>query len=170
MNRNNFNNDYNNGYNNDYNNDSNNNHEDPYNHDYPPNNYQNEDSDQYLMENATISDYNAPELSTCEKTMGGKHYVKSKYRKFIVTDEYLLEYLLKKYRLEKNKLIHMIENQKKHEYIMSVIEFFYKENKEIKKKPIKDQYKYFKQWNESGLKISIEDLDNYYENKIKKYN
>ncbi|AUV58224.1 hypothetical protein [Bandra megavirus] len=163
MNRNNF--------NNDYNNESNNNHEHPYNHDYAPNNYnQNEDSEQYSMENATISDYNAPDFSTCEKTMGGKHYVKSKYRKFIVTDEYLLEYLLKKYRLEKSKLIHMIENQKKHEYIISIIEFFYKENKEIKNKPIKDQYKYFKQWNESGLKISIEDLDNYYENKIKKYN
>ncbi|QGR53758.1 hypothetical protein [Moumouvirus maliensis] len=124
-----------------------------------------------------ISDYNNLDVDqNCEmettsnlKTIGGKHYVKQRYTKFIVTDEYLLDYLLKKYRLDKNKLVYTIQEQKKREYKSIIIEFFYKENMGIKYKNIKEQYKIFKKWNESGLEISFEDLDNFFEEKIKKY-
>ncbi|AGC01756.1 hypothetical protein H012_gp709 [Acanthamoeba polyphaga moumouvirus] len=124
-----------------------------------------------------ISDYNNSEVDqNCDteissnlKTIGGKHYVKPRYTKFIVTDEYLLDYLLKKYRLEKNKLIHTIQEQKKREYKSMIIEFFYKENVNVKYKNIKEQYKILKKWNESGLEISFEDLDNFFEEKIKNY-
>nr|AEX63063.1 hypothetical protein mv_L861 [Moumouvirus Monve] len=50
-----------------------------------------------------------------------------------------------------------------------IIEFFYKENVNVKYKNIKEQYKVLKKWNESGLEISFEDLDNFFEEKIKNY-
>jgi len=84
-------------------------------------------------------------------------------QKFIVTDEYLLNYLLKKYQLDKQKLIKSIERTYEKEMKLSVIKKFYKQNKYLINRPFKEQYQYFKQWNNTGIYISKEELEDFFE-------
>jgi len=87
--------------------------------------------------------------------------------KFIITDEYLLDYLLKKYKLDKNKLVLLIKKNKETEFKNLTIKDFYKQHKKIKHKPIKEQYTVLKRWNSSGLPVSKEELEDYHEKYIK---
>ena len=86
-----------------------------------------------------------------------------------MTDEYLLDYLLRKYKLDKYKLIASIKKSKENEFKLHVLKDFYKHHKYLIKlcKPLKEQYKIFKQWNCSGMDISREELEDFYEEFIK---
>lgn len=85
------------------------------------------------------------------------------YMNFQVTDQYLLEYLLNKYRIDKQKLIQSIRKEKEN-YLKSLILCdFYDDCENIHNKTIKEQYQLFKKWNKSGVDISKEEIDNYYE-------
>jgi sulfur relay (sulfurtransferase) DsrF/TusC family protein len=89
------------------------------------------------------------------------------YKPFLVTDEYLLNYLLKKYKLDKHKLVQMIKKTKENEFKMLVLKDFYEDCENIQLKPVKEQYQLFKRWNHSGIWITKEELENYYEKYIK---
>ena len=84
-----------------------------------------------------------------------------------VTDAYLLDYLLKKYKIDKQKLIAMIKKNRESEYKYSIMIKFYKDNKNLRKMPLHKQYKIFKNWNNSGVYITKEELDDYYQDHIK---
>lgn len=86
-----------------------------------------------------------------------------------ITDEYLLDYLLQKYRLDKRKLIASIIKSREMEFKMDVMKNFYDHNRYLinSHKPISHHYKIFKQFNLDRYDISIEELDDYYEKYIK---
>lgn len=88
---------------------------------------------------------------------------------FIVTDEYLLDYLLKKYKLDKYKLITSIKKLKEQENKICIMKDFYKYNKNlmISYKPFKEHYKFFKQWNGTCIDVSKMELEDYYEKYVK---
>ena len=88
-------------------------------------------------------------------------------RDFVITDEYLLDYLLKKYGIDQHKLVLTIRKNKELEFKKFTLKCFYRENNHIKCKPIKEQYKVFKNWNCSDIYISKEELEDYYEQYIK---
>jgi hypothetical protein len=94
------------------------------------------------------------------------------YDDFIVTDEYLLDYLLRKYKLDKHKLISSIKKTKENEIKMHIMKDFYKYCKHYNQinKPCKELYKIFKQWNRSGIDIFKEEFENYYEEYAKPNN
>ena len=60
-----------------------------------------------------------------------------------ITDTEILNYLLYKYRLDKHKLIISMKKNRDNEFKVTVMNRFYKENKFIKCKPIKEQYRFF---------------------------
>ena len=84
-----------------------------------------------------------------------------------ITDDYLLNYLLRKYKIDKQKLIVMLRKSRESDYKSFVMKKFYKENKNARNMQFREQYKIFKQWNNSGVYISKEELENYYENHIR---
>lgn len=87
-----------------------------------------------------------------------------------ITDEYLLNYLLKKYKIDKQKLIMMLRRSRESEYKYFIMKKFYKVNNTVYKLQFHEQYKIFKQWNNSGVYISKEDLENYYDSHIRNKN
>lgn len=95
------------------------------------------------------------------------HCNNPKCNRFKISDEYLLDYLLKKYKLDKYKLISSILKTREHEFKQNIIKNFYKQNKNIKHKSFKEQYKFFKKWNNSGIDFNKEELEDYYEENIK---
>ncbi|XWV26987.1 hypothetical protein QJ857_gp0062 [Tupanvirus soda lake] len=135
--------------------------------------------------NSDMFEPNSSEISACSsepgpyykniQRHGPNHHNKIPYNTslcsddFIVTDEYLLDYLLKKYKLDKHKLILSIKKSKENETKLCILRDFYKYNKNLIKicMPIKEQYKIFKKWNGSDINISKEELEDYYENYIK---
>ena len=119
----------------------------------------------------TLSDNLNDETCQHKKNLQNKfkYRLEQENNDFIVTDEYLLDYLLKKYKLDKNKLICMIKKMKEHEFKNMVLKDFYDDidNDYIRDKPIKEQYQLFKQWNYNNIKISKEELENYYDKNIR---
>lgn len=87
----------------------------------------------------------------------------------IITDEYLLNFLLKKYNLNKTKLIAMIKNTKEKELKTQIMKDFYNnnDNNNLLLKPFIEQYKLFKIWNKSGFIICKEDFEAFVESNIK---
>lgn len=84
-----------------------------------------------------------------------------------VSDTELLEYLLQKYHLNKEAVIHSIIKQKEHRFKMNLLKDFYHQFHKIVYRPIKEQYHVFKEWNYHGPYISREELQDYYEKYIK---
>jgi len=95
----------------------------------------------------------------------------SHFNPSVVTDEFLLNYLLKKYKLDKIKLINSIIKHREIDAKLCIMRDFYDQNKKIlfkpTCKPFKEQYKIFKEWNCSGIYICKEELEDYYENHVK---
>jgi hypothetical protein len=81
---------------------------------------------------------------------------------YIVTDEYLLDYLLHVYKLDKEKLIYSIKKNREKEIKLEIIENFYNENRRIINLPFIEQWKFFKNFPYSGPYISKDDLEDYY--------
>lgn len=86
---------------------------------------------------------------------------------FIITDEMLLDYLLKKYQLDKNKLVYSLKKIKENEFKNYILKNFYKKNSFAKCKPIKEQYRILKKWYRGDIDICKEELDDFYEKNIK---
>jgi hypothetical protein len=86
-----------------------------------------------------------------------------------ISDEYLLEYLLMKYKLDKDKLVQSILKSHEHDNKLHVMWEFYKDNKFLIKqsKPLKDHYKVFKQWNCNRIDISREELEDYFDQYVR---
>lgn len=118
---------------------------------YPQNNCQcipNNPSAQYPTENNCS---NIPQ-----------NYMSDNNENFI-TDEYLLDYLLKRYKLDKQKLILMLTRSKENEYKFYILNKFYHDHKEIEYKPFRDQYRAFKEWNCNDIHITRDELEDFYE-------
>lgn len=86
----------------------------------------------------------------------------------VITDEYLLEYLLKKYGLDKTKLINMLKNYKEKEIKADVIKKFYKRNKFVHYEPFCNHLDIFQKWNDSGFIICADELETYW-NSLRDY-
>ena len=84
-----------------------------------------------------------------------------------IDDTYLLKYLLKKYNLDKQKLICSIQKTREKNFKRQVICNFYEDNAHLINRPFIEQYRMFKEWNHDGIHISKEDFENYYERYIK---
>lgn len=84
-----------------------------------------------------------------------------------ISDEYLLDYLLRKYGLDKQKLIYSVQKSRERKFKNQIICNFYEDNDDIINKPFKEQYRLFKQWNDGGAYISREDFEYYYDKYIK---
>lgn len=85
----------------------------------------------------------------------------NKIPEIVISDEYLLTYMLKKYKVDKQKLISMLKNLKEKEIKTDVIKEFYKRNPEVLKKQLSEQFKIFKIWNDSGFPIFKDQLECY---------
>ena len=85
-----------------------------------------------------------------------------------ISDAELLDYLLKKYHLNKDAVIHSIIKQKEYRFKLNLMHDFYHQFKKIGFKPIKEQYRIFKEWNCNGPYISREELQDYYEKYVNK--
>lgn len=102
--------------------------------------------------------------TSCDQHDGTGNY--SEYceiPEIIITDKYLLGYLLKKYKLDKNKIIATLKIIKEKEIKLDVIKEFYNRNKILSKRPFREHYNLFKQWNDSGFIICEEELESYYD-------
>jgi hypothetical protein len=85
----------------------------------------------------------------------------------MITDEYLLNYLLKKYKLDKTKLIASIMKAKHDEMKMEIMRNFYMQHHYLIKviKPMKEHYRIFREWcADDTIDITKADLESYYEN------
>lgn len=82
--------------------------------------------------------------------------------KFGINDSYILDYLLKKYKLDKRKLVLMLQKKRDNEYKLSIIDEFYNCHENITYRPICEQYKLFKNWNDSEIDITMDEFENYY--------
>ena len=99
--------------------------------------------------NEYYCDDDLPERSTC------------------ISDEYLLNYLLKKYKLDKQKLIVSIQKNKDNEIKCSIMDKFYRTHHQIRNRPFREQYRIFKNWNQSEYYICQEELEDYYEKYVR---
>lgn len=88
---------------------------------------------------------------------------------YMISDEYLLNYLLRKYKLDKYKLIASIKKSKDYENKIYIMKTFYKNNKFLINtyKPFIEHWKIFKKWNCGRLDINKEELQDYYEEYVK---
>ena len=84
-----------------------------------------------------------------------------------INDTYLLNFLLGKYKLDKQKLIISIQKSLENDFKFRVITGFYNDNENIIDKPVREQFKLFKQWNKGGIYLSKEEFEDYYEKNIK---
>ncbi len=85
-----------------------------------------------------------------------------------ITNDFLLDYLLRKYKLSKDKLISSIKKHRKNEFRILILKNFYELHLYLINKPLKEQYKVFKKWNTSGVGVSKEYFENYFEENIRK--
>lgn len=89
------------------------------------------------------------------------------YREFMVTDGYLLDYLLRFYRLDKEKLIISIKKSKEKEFKMGIIDNFYCQNRHLWNRPFPEHLRAFSKFSYCGPIIDPEDLESYYEEFIR---
>ncbi len=91
---------------------------------------------------------------------------------YMITDEYLLNYLLRKYKLDKYKLIASIKRAKDHENKMHHMKVFYKNNKFliVTYRPFSEHWKKFKIWSNGNSNVSKEELQDYYDEYIRSKN
>ncbi|AKI80467.1 hypothetical protein QJ850_gp232 [Acanthamoeba polyphaga mimivirus] len=129
--------------------------------------YDPEDSDGSDYSDSNPNDFDSDDDDIDLSYFQKRQYNKPTYHRFEVTDEYLADYLLRKFGLDKEKVVRSIQKNKKDEFKAMILDYFYKENPKIKHQSINNQYKLFRKWNKSGLKIKIDDLEIYYENKVK---
>ena len=87
-----------------------------------------------------------------------------------ISDTFLLNYLLKKYKLDKQKLILSIQKHREKDFRLRVICNFYEDNEDVVNKPFREQYRMFKEWNQGGIYICKEEFENYYDKYIKDLN
>jgi hypothetical protein len=85
---------------------------------------------------------------------------------YMITDEYLLNYLLHKYRLDKEKLILSIKRNREKEFKLMIIRNFYEKNKEIINYPFPEHWKLFVKFVYCGPNIEKEELEDYYQKYI----
>lgn len=86
-----------------------------------------------------------------------------------ITDEFLLNYLLRRYNLDKYKLINMIKKNRKNETKHLIIQDFYNLHRDLINKSLDEQYHIFKKWNDSEFYISKTDLEDYLNEYINSY-
>ena len=80
-----------------------------------------------------------------------------------IDDAYLLEYLLKKLNLDKNRLIHSIKKNQEQEFKNFIIRDFYNDNPDMVGKPMREQYSVFKVWYCGMTPIDNYDLEKFNE-------
>lgn len=85
---------------------------------------------------------------------------------FEYSDKMLLDYLLDKYNIDKNKLIQSMHKMDEMRDKYNIISDFYESHEYLIDKSISEQYHYFKRWNTSNIYISKNELLNYYEKYI----
>lgn len=87
-----------------------------------------------------------------------------------ISDTQLLEYLMKIYKLDRSRLIAIFLRSQKNDIRNEILDNFYQDNFEFVKKrtSIDKQYFFFEKWNNSGIFITKEELDNYYHKYILK--
>lgn len=78
-----------------------------------------------------------------------------------ITNDDLLDFLLRKYKIDKNKLIYSLTRLKEQEQKLCIIQNFYRHHKCLVPRPIKEQYKVFKKWYCGCIPIKKKDLENY---------
>lgn len=80
-----------------------------------------------------------------------------------ITNDDLLDFVLRKYKIDKNKLIHSLIRIREQEHKMCVFHNFYKYNECLISKSLKEQYKVFKKWYCGCIPIEKEDFEKYYD-------
>lgn len=86
---------------------------------------------------------------------------------YYITDGELLDFLLKKYNLNKQMLVNSILKQKEHKFKFNLLKNFFDKNKKRTNRPIRDLYRFFKEWNYDGPHIGKEEFEDHYEKYIK---
>ena len=81
-----------------------------------------------------------------------------------INDEYLLNYLLSKYKIDKSKLINSIIKSYNNENKKKLVDDFYCKYPDLLTsiKTVKQQYKIFKKWNTTNIFVDINDFDDFY--------
>ncbi len=87
----------------------------------------------------------------------------------VIDDAYVLNYLLKKFKLDKSKLIHKIRRERRKESKLELIDQFYKTHTDIGYRKLKKQYQIFSIWNPSDLEVSLAEFEDFYEQYVRPY-
>ena len=85
----------------------------------------------------------------------------------VITDECILEYLLIKYRLDKNRLISLLVRKAENEIRCSILNAFFCEFGRTSCKDVCEQYEIFKRWNYDSVCVSRSEFEDYYDTYIK---
>ena len=104
----------------------------------------------------------------CDRAMGSEtqYQTNGQPNNYVSNDE-LLHFLLKKYKIDKNNLISYILTTREKKFKITVIQNFYEDNGHLIHKPIHVQYKLFKQWNSGRIHISKEEFENFHDQFMK---
>lgn len=84
-----------------------------------------------------------------------------------ISDSQLLSFLLRKYSLDKTKLIASLRRTREKRIRNSILEDFYKyrdqyDHPSYRERPIDEHYTVFKKWNRSDVKITKSELEDYF--------